>query len=69
MNLKPEIFGKFADIVTAYYDSMRETIAMPRMPSCRRRPHAIPPFTRARNLQNPFLRVIREEDDGVVEAA
>ena len=66
MNLKPEIFGKFADNVTAYYDFMRRNDSYAAHAIVSPQAARDPSFYQGKNLPNPSLRVIREEDDGVV---
>lgn len=66
MSLNPAAFGKYADNLLAYYDHMRKTdtyavYAVVPPPSARN-----PDFYRENNLPMPALRVVREEDDGVV---
>jgi 4-hydroxyphenylacetate 3-monooxygenase len=66
MSLKPEVFGKYADNLMAYYERMRKTdsyavyAVIP--PQAGRNPEAY----RKLNLPIPTLRVVREDDDGVV---
>ena len=66
MNLKPEIFGKFANNVTAYYDFMRRNDSYAAHAIVSPQAARDPAFYEGKNLPNPSLRVIREEDDGVV---
>ena len=66
MSLNPQAFGEYADNLLAYYDHMRKTdtyavYAVVPPPSARN-----PDFYRERNLPMPALRVVREEDDGLV---
>lgn len=66
MSLKPEEFGKYADNLLAYYEHMRKTdcyaaYAVVPPPAARN-----PDFYQANNLPMPALRVVREDDDGVV---
>jgi 4-hydroxyphenylacetate 3-monooxygenase len=66
MSLKPEVFGKYADNLMAYYEHMRKTdsyavyAVIP--PQAGRNPEA---YQKA-NLPLPSLRVVREDADGVV---
>lgn len=66
MSLKPEVFGKFADNLLAYYDHLRKTdnyavyAVVP--PASARSPE----FYQENKLPMPSLRVVREEDDGIV---
>jgi 4-hydroxyphenylacetate 3-monooxygenase len=66
MSLKPEVFGKYADNLMAYYERMRKAdsyavyAVIP--PQAGRNPEAY----RKLNLPIPTLRVVREDDDGVV---
>lgn len=66
MSLKPEVFGKYASNLLAYYEHMRRTDSYA--------VYAVVPPQAARNpeiyqklsLPVPTLRVVREDDDGVV---
>lgn len=66
MSLKPEVFGKYADNLLAYYEHMRKTdsyavyAVVP--PQAARNPEVYSKL----NLPVPTLRVVREDDDGVV---
>ena len=57
-NLKPEIFGSFADNVRSYYAFMRDRDIFAAMQSSRLRPRAIRLYQR-QNLPNPCCRVMR----------
>lgn len=66
MSLKSEVFGKYADNLMAYYERLRKTDSyavyaiVP--PQAGRNPEAYQKL----NLPVPTLRVVREDDDGVV---
>ena len=66
MSILPEVFGKYADNVTRYYEHMRKNdiyacyAVIP--PQAARNPE----FYVKQNIPIPTLRVVREEDDGVV---
>jgi 4-hydroxyphenylacetate 3-monooxygenase len=66
MTLKPEVFGRFADNLLAYYRHMRENdiyavyAVVP--PQAARNPD----FYEKNNLPVPTLQVVREDADGVV---
>jgi 4-hydroxyphenylacetate 3-monooxygenase len=66
MSLKPDLFGRFADNLTRYYDYMRrnDTFAAHAIVS----PQAArdPKFWEKQKLGSPSCRVVREDDDGVV---
>lgn len=66
MSLKPEVFGPYADNLMAYYDYMRKndvyTVYAVVPPASARTPE----YYKENNLPMPSLRVVREEDDGVV---
>jgi 4-hydroxyphenylacetate 3-monooxygenase len=66
MSMKPEVFGSFADNISNYYRSMRErdTYAVYAVvpPQAARNPD----FYQQQNIPTPTLRVVREDDDGVV---
>ena len=66
MNLKPEIFGKFADNVRAYYKYMRERDIFAAHAIVSPQAARDPAFYQRQNLPNPSCRVVREEPDGVV---
>ena len=66
MSILPEVFGKYADNVTRYYEHMRKNdiyacyAVIP--PQAARNPE----FYVKQNIPIPTLRVVREEDDGLV---
>jgi 4-hydroxyphenylacetate 3-monooxygenase len=66
MSLKPDVFGKYADNLLAYYDHLRENdiyavyAVVP--PQAARNPD----FYEKNNLPIPTLQVVREDEDGVV---
>lgn len=66
MSLKPDVFGKYADNLLAYYKHMREndTYAVYAVvpPQAARNPE----FYHKNNLPVPTLQVVREDDDGLV---
>ncbi|MBF6567940.1 MAG: hypothetical protein IVW54_03580 [Candidatus Binataceae bacterium] len=66
MAMNPQVFGKYAENVTAYYRHMRRddiyaAYAVTPPASARN-----PEFYQKKNLPVPTLRVVREDDDGVV---
>ncbi len=65
-NLKPEVFGRFADNVRAYYAFMRDRDIFAAHAIVAPQAARDPAFYQRMNLPNPSCRVIREEDDGVV---
>lgn len=66
MSLKPEVFGKYAGNLMAYYEHMRrnDTYAVYAVvpPQAARNPEIYQKL----NMPVPTLRVVREDDDGVV---
>lgn len=66
MALKPEVFGKFSDNLMAYYEHMRKndiySVYAIVPPQAARNPEVYQKL----NLPIPTLRVVREDDDGVV---
>ena len=66
MNLKPELFGQYADNVRNYYKFMRDNDIFAAHAIVSPQAARDPDFFQKKNLPNPACRVIREEDDGVV---
>src|SRR3954469_17960435 len=66
MNLKPELFGQFADNVRAYYRHMRDRDIYAAHAIVSPQAARDPAFYQRQNLPNPSCRVVGEEDDGVV---
>jgi 4-hydroxyphenylacetate 3-monooxygenase len=66
MNLKPEIFGKFAGNVRAYYEHMRDHDVYTAHAIVSPQAARDPAFFQRQNLPNPSCQVVREDDDGVV---
>jgi len=66
MSMNPSVFGKYAENLTAYYEEMRknDTYAVYAVlpPQAARNPD----FYQKQNLPVPSLRVVREDDDGLV---
>ncbi|HUY18720.1 MAG TPA: 4-hydroxyphenylacetate 3-hydroxylase N-terminal domain-containing protein [Candidatus Binataceae bacterium] len=66
MAMNPAVFGKFAENIVAYYHHMREhdiyAAYAVAPPAAARNPE----FYQKKNIPVPTLRVVREEDDGVV---
>lgn len=66
MSMSPDVFGPYADNILAYYNHMRDNdifcvyAVLP--PQASRSPE----FYEKRNIPVPTLRVVREDDDGVV---
>jgi 4-hydroxyphenylacetate 3-monooxygenase len=67
-NLKPEVFGRFADNVRSYYAFMRDRDIFAAHAIVSPQAARDPTFYQRQNLPNPSCRVVREEDDGVVVA-
>ena len=66
MNLKPELFGLFADNVRKYYRHMRDRDIFAAHAIVSPQGSRDPAFYLQQNVPNPSCRVVREEDDGVV---
>lgn len=66
MSLKPEVFGKFADNLLAYYEHMRKTDSYAVYAVVPPQAARNPDIYQKLNLPVPTLRVVREDDDGVV---
>lgn len=66
MNLKPELFGQYADNVRRYYKFMRDNDIFAAHAIVSPQAARDPDFFQKKNLPNPACRVVREEDDGVV---
>jgi 4-hydroxyphenylacetate 3-monooxygenase len=66
MAMNPEVFGKYADNLTRYYEHMRKhdvyAVYAVIPPQAARNPE----FYVKQNIPVPTLRVVREDDDGVV---
>ena len=65
-NLKPDLFGRFADNVRAYYAFMRDRDIFAAHAIVSPQAARDPAFYQRMKLPNPSCRVVREEDDGVV---
>ncbi len=66
MNLRPELFGQYADNVRAYYSFMRDNDIFAAHAIVSPQASRDPDFFQRKNLPNPACRVIAEDDDGVV---
>ncbi len=66
MNLKPDLFGQYADNVRNYYRFMRDNDIFAAHAIVSPQASRDPDFFQKKNLPNPACRVIAEEDDGVV---
>ena len=66
INLKPELFGLFADNVRKYYRHMRDRDIFAAHAIVSPQGSRDPAFYLQQNVPNPSCRVVREEDDGVV---
>jgi 4-hydroxyphenylacetate 3-monooxygenase len=66
MNLKPELFGRFADNVVRYYDFMRKNDIFAAHAIVSPQAARDPKFWEKQNLPTPTCRVVAEDDDGVV---
>src|SRR5690606_24340343 len=66
MSLKPDVFGKFADNLMAYYEHMRKTDSYAVYAVVPPASARTPEFYQTNNLPMPSLRVVREDDDGIV---
>ncbi len=66
MSMSPDVFGSYADNILAYYNHMRDndifTVYAVLPPQASRNPE----FYAEKDIPVPTLRVVREEDDGVV---
>ena len=65
MNLKPELFGQFADNVRAYYTFMRNNDIYAAHAIVSPQAARDPAFYQRQNLPNPSCRVVSEDADGV----
>jgi 4-hydroxyphenylacetate 3-monooxygenase len=66
MSLKPSVFQKFSDNITAYYKHMRDNDIYAAYAVVPPQAARSPEFYQKKNIPVPTLRVVREEDDGVV---
>ncbi|MBV9077372.1 MAG: 4-hydroxyphenylacetate 3-monooxygenase [Methylobacteriaceae bacterium] len=66
MNLKPELFGRFAGNVTRYYEHMRRNDVYAAHAIVSPQAARDPNFWQKQNIPTPSCRVVREDDDGVV---
>jgi len=66
MNLRPELFGPFADHVRNYYKFMRDNDIFAAHAIVSPQASRDPDFFQRKNLPNPACRVIAEKDDGVI---
>ena len=66
MNLKPDLFGPYANNVRNYYKFMRDNDIFAAHAIVSPQASRDPDLFQKKNLPNPACRVIAEEDDGVV---
>jgi 4-hydroxyphenylacetate 3-monooxygenase len=66
MAMNPSVFGKFADNLTRYYEHMRREDVYGVYAVIPPQAARSPEFYQKQNIPSPTLRVVREDDDGVV---
>ncbi len=66
MSLRPDLFGKNSSNLTSFYDHMRKNDIYAAHAVVSPQAARDPAFYVKQNLPNPSLKVIREDDDGVV---